>query len=322
MKRIILFLYVLICSACSINGTDWRNSPFFDTKFLSKYDAVAQYLMEQEGCVEGFFRTEDNVLINYLWLKRPHARYTMIYCSGFFPGRKEGLATFHALMPEDCNLLFFDARGHGKSGGRFLSRIWGYGAQEYKDVIGAIHFAAKQQRCPIFLYGVCAGAFHATHALLQLQKRGMLHHALQIKGLIFDSGWSSIADVSRTAFVSEIDGVLRKRCSPSGWTYTVLSPVAAALVRGAHSCFVRPVLYWRRKEMSLADKIEQIDIPILYVHAQNDQYATIEPVKALAERTQQAKTWWIAEPSKHACHHLKCKEQYRERLLSFIEDVL
>ena len=322
MKRLLILTVASFISVLSILSGDWKDSPYFDTKFLVQHDLVSQHLMNDEGFTEGFFLTEDNVSINYLWLKRPNARYTVVFCSGFFPGRKEGLATFYAMMPDDCNLLFFDARGHGKSSGRFLSRIWGYGSQEYKDVIGAMHFAAKQQRCPIVLYGVCAGAFHATHALLHLQERGMLHHAMQIKGLIFDSGWSSIGDVSRTAFMSEVDGALRKRFKQSNWLYRTTRAVARVSVQSAHFCVARPVLSWRKKRMALVDKIDQLDVPMFYIHAQGDAYARIEPVQKLAEQTKQATTWWISEPSKHACHHLKFKEQYRERLLDFIEGVL
>ena len=322
MKRFLAFIVAVFISVLSLHSGDWRISPYFNTKFLTQYDRVTKQLVEKEGLVEGFFLTEDNVSINYLWLKRPNARYTVVYCCGFWPGRKEGLATFYAMMPDDCNLLFFDARGHGKSSGRFLSRIWGYGSREYKDVIGAVHFAAKQQRCPIILYGVCAGAFHAAHALLHLQERGMLHHAMQIKGFIFDSGWSSMRDASRTAFASEVDGILRKRLKQSNWLYRSASAVVLGCVNAAHFCIARPVLYWRKNQMSLVDKIDLIDVPMFYIHAQGDEYAKIEPVKRLAEHTQQATCWWIEEQSKHACHHLKLKEQYRERLLSFIEGVL
>lgn len=322
MKRLVPISCASILSVFLIQSGDWRNSPYFNTEFLAQYDQVSHHLRNNEGLVEGFFLTEDTVSINYLWLKRPNARYTMIYCSGFWPGRKEGLATFYAMMPEDCNLLFFDARGHGKSTGHFLSRIWRYGTCEYKDVIAAVHFAAKQQRCPIILYGICAGAFHAVHALLHLRDRGMLHQAMHIKALIFDSGWSSLDDVSRTAMISEVDEAMCKQFGKTSWLYESVGLVAKAGVNLAHFCIIRPVLYLRRDEITLADKIERIDVPIFYIHAQGDQYANIEPVKELAEHTKRATCWWISEPSKHACHHLKLKEQYRERLLNFIESVL
>jgi hypothetical protein len=145
---------------------------------------------------------------------------------------------------------------------------------------------------------------------------------MQIKGLIFDSGWSSIADVSHTAFVSEVDGIVRKRLKESNWLYRPMSAMAKGMVHVAHFCIARPILSWRKKKMMLVDKIDQIDIPMFYIHAQGDQYASIEPVQRLADHTKRATSWWISEQSKHACHHLKLKEQYRERLLNFIDDCL
>ena len=77
-------------------------------------------------------------------------------------------------MLSDCNILFIDARGHGKSEGSVLKNMWGYGKHEYKDIIAAIKFAHKKNDVPIILYGVCAGAFNSMHALLKLQKKNRL----------------------------------------------------------------------------------------------------------------------------------------------------
>ncbi len=325
MKRLFLFVLFYCISVYSILGADdWSNSPYYDTSFLRQYDSVCRALKEKEGLVEGFFQTEDHVSINYLWLKRPNARHTIVFCSGFWPGRKEGLATFYAMLPDDCNLLFFDARGHGKSTGKLFSRLWRYGFDEYKDVIAAIHWASRQQACPIIVYGVCAGAFHATHAILHLQERGMLHRWLRIKGLIFDSGWSSISEASRTAFASELNGFVYKKGMRLFKNYDVVQKTIKTLleygVNALHFCTVRPVLYWRRSQ-DLSGKMGQLDVSVFYIHAEGDEYARIGPVKKLAEQTKRAKHWWIKEPSKHACHQLKLKEQYRERVLDFIANV-
>ncbi len=306
----------------AIDVPDWSESPYFDTTFLKQHDQVCRTLIEKEQFVEGFFSAEDKVAINYIWLQRPNARYTMIFCSGFFPGRKEGLATFYEMLPNDCNLLFFDARGHRESEGRFLSSIWNYGSHEYKDVVGAVRWAHKQKQCPIIIYGVCAGAFHAAHALLRMQECGILDR-YQVKGLLFDSGWSSIQEVCRTACTSELNSFARKKIkrlfAQDQRIYPPVSKTIDVCVNVAHFCIARPVLYWRKNKTDLVDKIGKLNVPIFYIHAQGDDYAEIGPIKQLARKTKHPTCWWISEQSKHACHQLKLKEQYYARLLDFIE---
>ena len=112
MKQRLVFL---LCGLAvpGIFMANGEKNYYFNTVFLSNYDKVKRHLINKDGFINGFLTTSDTIKINYLWLKRPTARYTVILSGGFWPGRKEGLATFYKLFPEDCNLLFFDARGHG-----------------------------------------------------------------------------------------------------------------------------------------------------------------------------------------------------------------
>lgn len=325
VKKLFLLLFFSFLSVCAADIPDFDSSPYFNTKFLVQYDEVCRTLIEEEGFVEGFFSAEDKVAINYIWLKRPNARYTVLFCSGFWPGRKEGLATFYEMLPKDCNLLFFDARGHGASKGRCLSTLWRYGSDEYKDVVGAVRWAHKQQQCPIIIYGVCAGAFHAAHALLRMQACGILNR-YQVKGLLFDSGWSSIATACRTACSCKLNEFARKKIK-SWFTndQMIYAPVRKTIegcVNIAHFCIARPVIYCCNNDLDLIDKVGKLEVPIFYIHAEGDEYAQIDPVKQLARKTKRATCWWISENSKHACHQLKLKEQYHARLLDFIKSCL
>lgn len=319
-KKIVSGFYMLLVAAVCTHAQDWRESVYFDTAFLSRYDDVCQVMQKRDGFVEGFFTTQDNVSINYLWLKRDGARYTVVLCSGFLPGRKEGLATFYALLPCDCNLLFFDARGHGKSGGQFLGSLWSYGLHEYKDVIGAICWAHEQQACPIIIYGVCSGAFHAARAVLDMEKRGFLQQYL-VKALVFDSGWSSLERVARTGLKNSATEWVEKWFNNFWGSRAILSGIGCCM-NGLYYCLIYPVLRMMGDSLNLADHISALTLPVFYIHAENDSYASIDDVKVLAQKTEHATCWWITEKSKHACHHLKLKEQYRERLLGFLESIL
>src|SRR5207253_6165044 len=111
---------------------------------------------------------------------------------------QEDIATFYALLPEDCNILFFDARGHGNSDGSLLWKLWQYGIHEYKDILGAISCINDMNSLPIIIIGICSGAFNAAHALVSLEKNNQCHTS-HVKGLVFDSGWGSVTEIAQTA---------------------------------------------------------------------------------------------------------------------------
>lgn len=306
---------------------NWHESPYLNTRFLEQYDLVSQTLQE-EGFQEGFFTTSDKLNINYLYLPRSQAEYTMIFCCGWLPGRKEGLASFYALMPQNCNMLFFDARGHGKSDGPLLSNFWEYGKKEYKDVIAAIRFAHEQSSKPIILFGICAGAFHAAHALITLEKNKKLAD-LTVAGLIFDSGWGSVSTSSHSAprariresiasAAAHIYGSKQSKKHENNVVIRTISQLAANTYSVAHALLVRPLLYLNEKRTNLFDKIHQMRTPVFFIHAHDDEYTTIKDVKTLARLVERKKCWWITEPSSHASHHLKHKDEYRAQLCTFI----
>ena len=57
----------------------------------------------------------------------------------------------------------------------------------------------------------------------------------------------------------------------------------------------------------------------LFIHSEDDTYVNINDVKKLCDKTKDAEHWWIDTPSKHACHHLKYKEEYTARVNNHIE---
>lgn len=336
MKRLFFLLLLSLQTHCALEPKDitqtssWEDSPLFDTQFLLEYDGVTNHLKEH-GFQEGFFTTSDDHELNYLYLERPDAEFTVILAAGWLPGRKEGIATFHALLPESCNILFFDARGHGKSDGHLLRRTWIYGRHEYKDVIGALDFVRAKTNKPIIMYGVCAGAFHAAHAFIYLQKQNKLKN-YNIKGFIFDSGWASLLTVSWTAPVAKANEAIARfwaKFYGKKWKevlntipYRVSSYIITKLLVVVHTVgFLAPFAV-QEKETNLFDKIEHLSMPMLYIHSLDDEYVPIAHAQFLAKKSQNAQSWWIDKPSKHACHCLKYKHEYREILHNFLAKCL
>jgi len=160
-----------------------KDDPFFDTRILGDPKKMAAILKEH-GFQEGNLTTSDKLSINYLYLERPDATHNVVCAAGWSPGRKEGMSTFYRLLSDKCNIMLFDARGHGTSEGSKLPFNWRtlsfeYGLNEYHDMIGVLQFLRDTTHKPTFIHGICAGAFNGAHALASPDSHTLLlsHYA-------------------------------------------------------------------------------------------------------------------------------------------------
>lgn len=304
----------------------FNKSQFFDTSFINNYDAVGNKLCDEKGFTRITFQSTDGLTLHGYLRITDDAPFSMILCSGFYPGRKEGLSTFVEFVPEKTNMLFFDARGHGNSQGRFMTNIHNYGVDEYKDVHGALQCMHKNAPTkPIIVYGICAGAFHAARALTLLSDEQK--QQFSIKGFICDSGFSSIVNTADVPLVHLNEKVIlswfhtkgaSKEETKKKWGYR-LTCFCVSTWMSILRYFVEPSLRTHDSSINLQKSIHNIPCPILFIHSEDDTYAPIVNAQKLADTCSQKECWWIQENSEHAIHHLKHKETYYRRLTAFIQ---
>jgi pimeloyl-ACP methyl ester carboxylesterase len=301
---------------------------FYSTAFLKDRLAVRESL-KKTGFQEIIFKTSDNISLSGLFLLRPHATCNVIVCAGWLPGTKEGMATFYALLPEYCNILFFDARGHGQSKGPFLWNLWRYGIDEYKDILGAISYINRINELPIVITGICSGAFNAAHALIDLEKNNIQVQS-NVKGLIFDSGWGSVTEITRTAPFAGLEKRLvallkymyhTKHDLKQSIFYKLCSYCTQNFCKISYHLCAKPLVNRYEKITNLFDKIHRITVPIFFIHSYDDTYAAKNDVLHLAQHTLHKKCWWL-EQSYHAKHHLLHKDLYKQKLSDFITAVI
>jgi pimeloyl-ACP methyl ester carboxylesterase len=301
---------------------------FYSTAFLRDYLTVRETLLE-EGFEKITFETPDNYKLTGLFLSRPNATCNIILCAGWLPGRKEGMATFYDLLPENCNILFFDARGHGESEGSLLWKLWRYGIDEYKDITGAVSWVHTNNELPIVIVGICSGAFNATHAIAHLQKDNLIEH-YNIKGLVFDSGWGSVTKIITTAPIAGIKKRLAsilamfyntKKQSKRSNIYHTASYSAHCICDVSNYLCAKRLVRQYDQQTNLAYKINTIATPIFFIHSYGDLYADMDDAITLADSAINKQCWWI-EQSSHAKHHLIHKDLYKEKLIAFINTVI
>jgi pimeloyl-ACP methyl ester carboxylesterase len=285
--------------------------------------------LKQHGFVEVSFKTSDNIVLRGLFLSRPNATCNVILSAGWRPGKKEGLATFYDILPDYCNILFFDTRGHGESEGPLFWKLWRYGVDEYKDTVAAVSWTNKNNALPIIIYGACSGAFNAAHAAIHLEKNNNQLPS-NVKGLVFDSGWGSVMDASNTAvFANAEEGIAAilkhfyktKELVQQSLLFRLSTNCARSICTTAHSLLIKPIIRQYEPITNLFNKIGHLNLPTFFIHSYDDRHVDIHNVIKLSELTHHKKCWWIRQ-SYHTQHHLIHREAYKEKLTAFINEVI
>lgn len=291
----------------------------------------AAHFFAQQGFEQHWVTTPDGHQLDTIFLSRANAPCTLIVCAGLCCC-KEGMAPLYELLPKNYNLLFFDARGHGKSSGSLVRTFWRYGLDEYNDIVAMLNFIQQRSSEPIILYGNCAGGFNACHALLALEKNKRLGE-YNIKGFIYDSAWGSRihasysgaqAQLNRMAKIVSVQlmGAHYAAKLSTGTGARLLTKMTGALLKVFHTCVCQPFLLPYEKTSNLYDKIGLLPIPVFFIHSYDDTWVSFKEAQRLAQKTKYVTTWWIKEPSRHSCHHVLHPERYKEYLGKFCENTI
>ena len=295
----------------------------FNVKFLRDGKKVRAKLAEC-GFEEVTFTTLDNVTIAGLFLdnQKQHnitIKGTLLFCAGWHPGLKEGMASFYELLKnEPYNFLFFDHRGHGQSTGQSylsISGIQNYGQNEYKDIVAALtciddynknHHLTEN----IAIFGLCSGSYHTIRALEFLyEEKSPLFH--EVKKVIIDSGWGCLPSIG----FSTINGELDYRLTSYG-SSLVKYPLKFILNSAYYFLF-----YGYHKQLpSLTPFMDHLDQEVLFIHAKNDCHVPLQNIDEMIAHCKHCQTWFI-ECSTHACNHLKNKDAYKKTVHDFLDTI-
>lgn len=292
-------------------------SPYFDTKQLLNDRQKTKALLIKEGFCPVSFYTPDGIKLHGLFLQRPQSIGTVICVEGYHDGSRFDVAALIPLIPGTYNILFFNQRGYAPSKGRSWKNLWFYGIYQYQDVIGAIDFITTLTHKSIILWGTCAGAFNAAHALIQLQQKNLCY---PVKGLIFDSGWDSVPCTAHS-FSKNIARKMVQAPQVSKPNTLVEKMLYGLLLVTKKLLLIDYCWHAYDPQTTLQGKMKQLALPILFIHAQNDHIAALKHVQQLVDETPHAFSWFVPE-STHSMIHIKQKGQYQQVLISFLNYVM
>jgi uncharacterized protein len=236
------------------------------------------------------FNATDGVSLSGWLVRAAPGAPAVVLVHGFKGSRLDMVPWARVLHEAGFNVLLFDTRACGKSGGATV----GLGATEPRDISGAVSLAEGAFDTPkVAVIGISLGAGASILAAAA---------DARIAAVVADSAWTDQdIQLSHLDFVPV--GPVRFPLPPYG-------PAAASAMVGADVTKARPL-----------DVIGRIaPRPVFLIHSADDDNATtpVTGARALYEAAGEPKQIWIAPRGGHVGAINAFPDEYRSRLLAFL----
>lgn len=194
------------------------------------------------------------------------------------------------LHEANFNVLMFDMRGHGQSGGKYVTM----GIREVLDLRAVLNFVHQNyQTQPIGVLGLSMGALVAI--------RGASEASSYIKCLVLD-GTTGDIHVTMTRWLTE-KHIPKFVVKPFMW----LALRLAAIYSDTPIHHVDPARW-----------IGQVrDCPMFFIHSEHDEFVDLSVIQNLQSLTEEPTDLWIVSDCKHREAYAKHPVDYQERVVGW-----
>jgi fermentation-respiration switch protein FrsA (DUF1100 family) len=188
------------------------------------------------------------------------------------------------------NVLLPDARGHGASAGHYI----GFGWHERKDYVCWIEQIINKtgQDVSIVLHGVSMGG--ATVLMTSGEKLPQ-----QVKAVIADCGYTSAKEV----LTYQLKRMYHLPSFPLVQITSLLTKIRAGFTFG---------------EASAVKQVKKAEVPILFIHGEEDTFVPTEMVFELFEKTRSHKDLLLVPEATHGQSYAVNMEAYENKIIEFI----
>jgi uncharacterized protein len=274
-------LGVAAYTAYHLNGPTHR-------RFLDDYTFTPWEVQVDHEAVE--WRVE-GVTIRGWWLPRPDSDHVVIGCTGHRGAKHELLGIGSGLWRAGNNVLLFDFRGRGESGGDACSLAF----YELADLRGAIDYAIE--RMPRARVGVIGYSMGAAVALLVAAADP------RVRAVVADSPFASIREVVANAYV-------RRRLPAAPMVH--LADVVNRWRYGYAYKAVQPV-----------DVVATIaPRPLLLIHGREDRLIPLAHSRLIYSAAREPKELWEIPGADHCGGYFVDRPAYVARVARFFEQNL
>jgi uncharacterized protein len=229
-------------------------------KVLTEFGAKAETLR---------FTSRDRITTVGWWIPtaQPEQSPTLIVLHGLGATRQDHLASMLPLWQKGINLLLLDLREHGESGGQYFT----YGYHEWQDITAAIDTLEQRQgklSQPLVVLGISVGGTVAIAATAQDQR---------IQGVITIG---TFADLTTTIQHQ--------------------SPWLSDAWRTRSMLRAEQIGQFKIADASPKRNIQQVQVPVLIVHAEQDDYIPLSDAQQLFAAANQPKQFHLLDNANHA----------------------
>ncbi len=190
---------------------------------------------------------DDVTLAGWYFANPRGAGCAVVMLHGFGGSKEEVLAPSPIFWGRGCDLLLYDARGHGQSSRALLT----YGAHERQDLSRVVQWLSKRSDLPtsqIGLIGWSYGAATSIQAASELD---------DLAFVIADSSYTSLSDIAREQADKQF-GAWAKVFVPG-----------ALFVSGLRARF-------DPRAAAPVDAIRDVQSPVLLIHSRQDGFTPVE----------------------------------------------
>ena len=230
------------------------------------------------------------------WMSAGQDAATVIILHGVKKNRTDVLRGALVLRHAGFNVLIFDGRAHGDSGGRFVT----YGFYERRDVETVLDYLVKEKGIDRNRVGLAGESMGAAIALQ------VAAHNPDLRAVWADSPFASLRRVAHE-FVSKVTHLPGAVVGPVLWT-----TLQMANYRGKFD--VKTV-----EPLVLAGKIK---CPVYLVHGSDDQLISTAHSELIFASLAGEKQLWIVQGARHARAIRRAKREYKQRLVAFFDEKL
>jgi pimeloyl-ACP methyl ester carboxylesterase len=186
----------------------------------------------------------------------------VVMLHGFSGDKAEVLAPATIFWRHGCDLVLYDARGHGDSSRALLS----YGVHEREDLLRVVEWLSAKTGLPRSRIGLIGWSYGAATAIQAASEAGG-----DVAFVVADSSYSSLRDIAHDQAKKQF-----------GTWATIFVPGALA-VSALRAGFdgTRP---------APAGAIEHVRSPVLLIHSRQDGFTPVEHSERIFEHSNQART--------------------------------
>lgn len=218
---------------------------------------------------------------------------TIIYLHGVADNKMSGLLLAKVWYDHHFNVLIYDSRAHGESGGRYCT----YGFHEKFDVQKAIDFLfamSKEKNIAIGKIGVFGTSMGAAIAL----------QAASIEPRI-----AAIVSEASFATLRQVTVDYQKRLLRLPWHF----------LRNISMKRSESIAQFKHRQVSPLSAVSKIHVPIFFIHGIEDHFIKYQYSQELFITANEPKELWFVASAKHSDVHDIGKKEYEERIVKFFE---